>query len=231
MTRLHLWWKLIKAVLRSRDDREFYDRIAPIYDRIFIMHRLHAGKMVAILAEAYGGHHETKRVLDLGCGTGILTDMLARKHFDVIGLDFSLESLRQLQRQAGDIPIVSADALQLPFRKESMDAVVSLGAWRHFPDPQGVMTEIERVTKPGGMLLVGYFPPALGGLLPLRDNATGRLLIRCYRMMIKLSGYTDRADFDLEQETLELSHRYFERVESMTCSDGRRIIVARKPLP
>jgi hypothetical protein len=50
-------------------------------------------------------------------------------------------------------------------------------------------------------------------------------------MMIKLSGYADRADFDLEQETLELSHRYFERVESMTCSDGRRIIVARKPLP
>ena len=181
--------------------------------------------------EIFAGYEGTTRVLDLGCGTGIVARMLADRSFSVTGLDHSLDSLRQLQLRSTGIPLVSADAARLPFMQESFDAVVSLGAWRHFPDPEGVMADIKRTLKPGGIFLVGYFPPALGGLCPLRDNILGRLLARFYRVIMKLLGYADRADLELEQETINQAKACFGQVETITCEDTRRIIVARDSAP
>jgi demethylmenaquinone methyltransferase/2-methoxy-6-polyprenyl-1,4-benzoquinol methylase len=103
-----------------------------------------------------------ERVLDLAAGTGVSTVELARDGAWCVAADFSLGMLRNgLHRK---LPMVAADALHLPFASESFDvATVTLGI-RNFVDTKAALTEIARVVKPGGRLVIcevstPTFPP------------------------------------------------------------------------
>jgi len=170
MASIRLWGKVLVAALSSKSNREFYDRISPVYDQCFVAHKLHANNMVKILLERYKGREKNTLVLDLGCGTGLLSKILVSKGFDVLGIDMSLESLRLLQQRESRINTIQADATLLPFTNGSCHAVVSLGAWRHFSDIQQVIAEITRILKHDGLLIIGYFPPAIGGVVPQGDS-------------------------------------------------------------
>jgi SAM-dependent methyltransferase len=122
------------AALCSKSNQEFYDRVSSIYDQCFVTHKLHAKNMAEMLLDDYKGRENTTLVLDLGCGTGLLSNILVGNGFEVIGVDISLESLRMLQQGESNIYTIQADAALLPFIDGSCNAVVSLGAWRHFFD-------------------------------------------------------------------------------------------------
>jgi demethylmenaquinone methyltransferase/2-methoxy-6-polyprenyl-1,4-benzoquinol methylase len=103
--------------------------------------------------------HPGERVLDLAAGTGVSTAELARSGAWCVAADFSLGMLRA--GAARQVPKVAADAMALPFADAVFDAATISFGLRNVVDPRGALTELARVTKPGGQLLVCEFstPP------------------------------------------------------------------------
>lgn len=93
-------------------------------------------------------------VLDVGCGTGFLTEGILEVTDRVWGLDITPEQLRRAARKLG-IPLVRGDAEKLPFRAERFDAVLSSGSIEYWPSPVAALREMRRVLRPGGIALVG----------------------------------------------------------------------------
>ncbi len=93
-----------------------------------------------------------ERVLDLAAGTGVSTEEYARDGAWCVAADFSLGMLRGGAHRG--VPRVAADALRLPFADGSFDAAtVSFGV-RNFVDTRAALTEIARVVRPGGRLVI-----------------------------------------------------------------------------
>ncbi len=97
-----------------------------------------------------------KRVLDVGCGGGILADSMARKGANVTGIDLSSKALRvaqlhALEAQTGNIQYreISAEALA---REEagSFDVVTCMEMLEHVPDPGSVVRACAQLVRPGG---------------------------------------------------------------------------------
>jgi len=128
------------------------------------------------------------KVLDLGCGSGVLSQLLADRA-TVVGLDVSQEMLRLAQqRMAGRVHLVRGSAFQLPFRGGSFDAAVSGFVLRNLRDLNGAFRELARVLRPGGQIALldatqppnalvrrlfdayfGLAAPALGALVGQRQ--------------------------------------------------------------
>ncbi len=101
-----------------------------------------------------------QRVLDLAAGTAVSTVEFARAGAWCVAADFSLGMLRAGQRRAGkrqNVPLVAADALALPFTDGVFDAVTISFGLRNVADPGAALTELARVTRPGGQLVVCEF--------------------------------------------------------------------------
>ena len=96
------------------------------------------------------------RVLDLAAGTGASSAALARTGADVVGCDFSLGMLRAAKPYDG-VDLVAGDALRLPFRDASFDAVTIAFGLRNTADVDLALHEMLRVTRPGGRLVVCEF--------------------------------------------------------------------------
>ncbi|RSM85955.1 class I SAM-dependent methyltransferase [Kibdelosporangium aridum] len=103
----------------------------------------------------------TDEVLDMGCGTGRFTVPLAERAAKVTGLDISPHMLAvnssKLRERGLAARLVEGDMAALPFPNDSFDAVTSMLALMHIPleDRQQVFTEVARVLRPGGRLLIG----------------------------------------------------------------------------
>jgi 2-polyprenyl-6-hydroxyphenyl methylase / 3-demethylubiquinone-9 3-methyltransferase len=97
-----------------------------------------------------------KRVLDIGCGGGILSDAMARNGAFVTGIDLSTKALRVAQLhalEAGtanvDYQEVSAEALALQ-EPAAFDVVTCMEMLEHVPDPSSVVRACSTLVKPGG---------------------------------------------------------------------------------
>ena len=93
-----------------------------------------------------------EKVLDLAAGTGVSTAEYARGGAWCLAADFSLGMLRAGAHR--ELPMVAANALELPFAPESFDAAtISLGL-RNIVDVKAALAEIARVVRPGGRLVI-----------------------------------------------------------------------------
>ena len=101
------------------------------------------------------------KILDIGCGHGIVSEFLAEKGLDVTAIDISEKLLTEFRNRIKDkdlkIEIKQGDAYSIPCVNEEFDVVVARMFLPHFPDWPIVLKEMTRVTKKGGKLLV-HFP-------------------------------------------------------------------------
>ncbi len=108
------------------------------------------------LVDEYIEARPTARILDLACGTGDVTWMLAETLPDaeIVGSDINpdMMALAEAKRPAGNdrVRFVQADAQDLPFDDGHFDLVTCVYAGRGFPDWTRVASEIHRVLAPGG---------------------------------------------------------------------------------
>jgi len=93
-------------------------------------------------------------VVDLGCGTGFFSDVLASKYQQVIGLDLSSKMLSFAQQNRDNaIRWLEADANCLPFQNNSIDLIYSNLMIQWCEPLETTLNEILRVLKPGGVFL------------------------------------------------------------------------------
>lgn len=95
-----------------------------------------------------------ERVLDVGAGTGVSTEVLARSGAYAVGADLSLGMLAAGRRARPAVPLLAGDALRLPFADATFDAVTISFALRNVVDTEAALREFARVTRPGGRLVV-----------------------------------------------------------------------------
>ena len=122
------------------------------------------------LLVSLGPDRRAARVLDLGCGTGILLGRLSERYRLVVGLDLSHEMLLGFDptttAPGAHVGLVRGDMTTLPFADRSVDLVFCRSALHHMDDEIGVLREVRRVLRPGGRLVVGE---------PANDNPLFRL--------------------------------------------------------
>lgn len=136
-----------------------FDRWSASYDRPglqFLTYRPIHDAVLARLRDV-----EPTSVVDLGCGTGQLTERLIRRFpaATVIGVDLSAGMLSEAAGRVnepnrdGD-SLVRADANRLPFAPASVDVVVCTESFHWYRDQAGALNELAGVLHPGGRLLI-----------------------------------------------------------------------------
>jgi Methylase involved in ubiquinone/menaquinone biosynthesis len=106
--------------------------------------------------EAFLPQPETEPILELGCGTGHWSEFLSKRGFTVEALDVSDAMLSvAVGKHIPNVRFRKGDALNLPFSDESFGTVVSVTMLEFTNDPQKVITEVFRVLKPEGLLILG----------------------------------------------------------------------------
>lgn len=160
--------------------RDFYDRIAPLYAAAYRLAGYDAS-LARFLRRLALPFPDNPRVLDAGCGTGLVElAMLGALPgpLRLTAVDISRASVlraRQAVRarhgaRGRTVSFSQGNVLSLPFREGTFDVLVTCGVLEYVPVAQG-LAELARVVKPGGWLLH----------LPVRPSVVGRLLERVYR--------------------------------------------------
>jgi SAM-dependent methyltransferase len=103
------------------------------------------------------------RLLDIACGAGQLTVPAARRGIAVTGLDLAANLVAQARARVAEegltARIEEGDAENLPFAAESFDVVLSLIGSMFAPRPELVASEMLRVCRPGGKIVMGNWTP------------------------------------------------------------------------
>ncbi|MFC1978230.1 class I SAM-dependent methyltransferase [Chloroflexota bacterium] len=97
-----------------------------------------------------------EKLLDAGCGTGIFTLDFLSQGAEVVGLDISLPMLTHAHMKLKSYPLstVWGDMLYLPFQDDCFDKAVSVTALEFIEDANRAVSELFRVTRPGGLVVV-----------------------------------------------------------------------------
>ena len=144
-----------------------WNRRAPTFDDDF-GHSIRTAAEAAAWERILGlvlpdGH--ARDALDVGCGTGFLSFLLAARGHRVTGVDFAPAMLDEARRKAapsaGQVRFEEGDAEQLRFPSDSFDLVISRHLLWTLPHPEAAIDEWVRVLRSGGRLVVvdGQFDP------------------------------------------------------------------------
>jgi dolichol-phosphate mannosyltransferase len=193
-------WKIRNSLdSADYDERAFYS-IIPI--QRYWQRRRHS----IILLWARG--HE--RILDAGCGSSVIIQSLNH----AIGMDFLFPKLRFLRRYG--IPLAQGSAFALPFKAGSFDCLISSEVIEHIPYDDSLFTEMRRVLRADGTLILGT-----------PDYATlgWRIIEPVYGFLIP-GGYHDEHITHYTQSTLsDILARHGFEVEATSYVGGSEMIM------
>lgn len=133
----------------------FWDRISSLYD---LFETVYNGKV-------YRGTGEevarllvpTDHVLECACGTGAISIAIARRCARLLATDFSDGMLRRAERKLkgfDHVRVEKADICNLPYPNGCFDAAVAGNVVHLLSEPEKALSELKRVTKPGGLIIL-----------------------------------------------------------------------------
>lgn len=130
------------------DDRDTpYDSANPLVRHV-LFERLNA--VLTLIGRAPG-----IRILDAGCGEGHFLDRLSREgHRHVYGIDISEKRVLAARKRAQRATVKAGDVTKIPFPRGFFDAVVCMDVLEHLDEPWKATSELMRVTKKGGRVIV-----------------------------------------------------------------------------
>ena len=136
---------------------EMFDGVAKRYDLTNTVLSFGQDRGWRRATRAALGLRPGERVLDVGAGTGVSTEELARSGAFAVGADLSIGMLQAGHAVRPEVPLLAGDALRLPFADATFDAVTISFALRNVVDTDAALHELARVTRPGGRLVVCEF--------------------------------------------------------------------------
>lgn len=169
---------------RATRVQELFGRIASRYDLIndlqsLGLHRLWKRDLIRACR-----FQATESALDVCCGTGDIAIALARTGGMVTGCDFSPQMLAQARaREGAKVKWIQADALRLPFRDESFHVVTIAYGLRNVAHFEQGISELLRVLKPGGRLLILDFGKPRNFLWRMAYFAYLRLVVPLFGLL------------------------------------------------
>lgn len=145
----------------KRCARRTFGRAADSYDAAAVLQHETGQRMLERLDYV---KLQPRRVLDIGCGTGLTTGKLLRRYpkAEVLALDFALPMLARARRRGRWLRrprCLCGDMDCLPLASHSVDLVFSNAAIQWSADPAAALAEMHRVLRPGGLLMFTSFGP------------------------------------------------------------------------
>jgi ubiquinone/menaquinone biosynthesis C-methylase UbiE len=147
---------------------DFWSKLAPNYDRV--VDRQLGRQTRALIRQRIDAEEELGDTAEFGCGTGFFTEALSRKAKSFIATDLSpvMIALARNLLKTGRIEFREEDCQQSSFPGEAFDTVF-LGLVIQLTEPVKTVTEMHRILKPGGlMIILNLDPEMLHGLNRIR---------------------------------------------------------------
>jgi ubiquinone/menaquinone biosynthesis C-methylase UbiE len=136
-----------------------YDAIAERYDRRYLIND-YSGVEQALYA--FVGPDQSRRVIEVGCGTGHWVKALAQRGTWIAGVDASCNMLAFAGVKACPPALAQARAEHLPFVDGAFDRLFCINALHHFDDKPGFLGEARRVLRTGGAVMTIGLDPHTG---------------------------------------------------------------------
>jgi SAM-dependent methyltransferase len=196
----------------------WFDERAAGWDEVMPLDRV-VPALRDVLSEL--GLSPDERVLDVGCGTGVLTGILLEElgpqgRIDGIDLSPAMIERARASYPDGRVRFQVADAADIPLPEASVDRIVCFAAWPHFEDPDGAVREIYRLLRPGGRVHVWHVD-GRATIDRIHREAGGAVGHHRLEPAVRLARRLTRAGFSVV-ETLDRPDHY--RVSAV--KDGRR---------
>jgi len=102
---------------------------------------------------------ENSKILDVGCGAGMMAKEVANKRYEILGMDYSYNMVKKAKAICNvntkfDINFLQGDIESLPFKDSVFDTVLCLGVITYLKSEQKALHEMSRILKPGGTMIL-----------------------------------------------------------------------------
>jgi len=100
---------------------------------------------------------EFNDLLDVGCGTGPMIELLTEEYPDrhYVGMDLTPKMIEVANAKGlKNAEFIVGDSEDMPFENESFDVLICANSFHHYPDPQKFFNEVKRVLRPNGVLVL-----------------------------------------------------------------------------
>lgn len=155
----------LDAARAKQQARQEFEAWADTYDRSLLNRFLFRPCYLVLMEEVarwYAQRGEAFAVLDVGCGTGTFVGLVAASPWPVraVGLDYApamcaAASHKAAQAGASQVARFTAgDSERLPFADASFDLITCSNSFHHYPHQQAVVSEMRRLLRPGGRLII-----------------------------------------------------------------------------
>jgi len=132
------WWSVARP--------GFLKRLEAIYRKIALRDHIH------FIMGALSGSPNGKSLLDIGCGSGTLIGLLKKRGLSVLGIDTS-EEASQVAAHESEVRVIVGALEQSAFGNSLFDVVTMFHVIEHVTNPREVLGEVQRILKPGGVLI------------------------------------------------------------------------------
>ena len=142
---------------RRADVAEMFDGVAERYDLVNDILSMGQDRHWRKQTVAAVGPRPGQKILDLAAGTGTSSRPFADAGALVVPTDLSFGMLEVGKKRQPGLPFINADALALPFAHRTFDAVTISFGLRNVENLDAALTELRRVTRPGGRIVICEF--------------------------------------------------------------------------